>query len=65
MYLFFRLAGVTDSMAAALAMVEAGLGLAPGLAFDWTEEGWFRWCIASDPQRLMRGVERLDAFLRR
>lgn len=65
MYLFFRLEGVTDSMAAALALVEAGLGLAPGVAFDWDEAGWFRWCLASDPVRLMRGVERLEAFLRR
>ena len=64
MYLFFRLAGVTDTMAAAKAMVEHGLGLAPGLAFDWDEEGWFRWCLASDPERLLRGVERLKAYLR-
>lgn len=63
MYLFFRLAGVSDTMATARRLVDAGLGLAPGLAFDWDEEGWFRWCLASDPERLMRGVERLQTYL--
>jgi aspartate/methionine/tyrosine aminotransferase len=63
MYLFFRLAGVDDTMATAKRLVEAGLGLAPGPAFDWDEEGWFRWCLASDPDRLLRGVERLKAYL--
>ena len=63
MYLFFRLAGVSDTMAAAKRLVEAGLGLAPGPAFDVDEEGWFRWCLASDPERLMRGVERLKSYL--
>jgi aspartate/methionine/tyrosine aminotransferase len=63
MYLFFRLAGVADTMATAKRLVDAGLGLAPGPAFDVEEEGWFRWCLASDPERLMRGVERLKAYL--
>jgi aspartate/methionine/tyrosine aminotransferase len=64
MYLFFRLAGVTDTMATAHALVGAGLGLAPGPAFDVAQEGWFRWCLASDTDRLLRGVARLEAFLR-
>jgi aspartate/methionine/tyrosine aminotransferase len=63
MYLFFRLHGVADTMATARRMVDAGLGLAPGVAFDVVEEGWFRWCLASDPARLRQGVERLRAFL--
>lgn len=65
MYLFFRLRGVTDTMATARRLVDAGLGLAPGVAFDVGEEGWFRWCLASDPARLRQGVERLRAFLAR
>jgi aspartate/methionine/tyrosine aminotransferase len=65
MYLFFRLRGVTDTMATARRLVDAGLGLAPGVAFDVGEEGWFRWCLASDPARLRQGVERLSAFLAR
>jgi aspartate/methionine/tyrosine aminotransferase len=63
MYLFFRLHGVTDTMATARRLVDAGLGLAPGVAFDVEEEGWFRWCLASDPVRLRHGVERLRAYL--
>lgn len=65
MYLFFRLRGVTDTMSTARRLVDAGLGLAPGVAFDVGEEGWFRWCLASDPARLRQGVERLSAFLAR
>ncbi len=65
MYLFFRLEGVRDTMAAAHALVEAGLGLAPGPAFGIDAPGWFRWCLASDPARLRLGVERLAAYLQR
>jgi aspartate/methionine/tyrosine aminotransferase len=64
MYLFFRLAGVRDTMAGAFALVDAGLGLAPGVAFGWDAPGWFRWCLASDPARLRLGAARLAAFLR-
>ena len=49
---------------------EAGLGLAPGAAFDPSAgapaSGWLRWCFASrDPQRLVQGVERLKSWLER
>ena len=65
MYAFFRLAGSGDSLATAKRLVlEAGLGLAPGVAFgasDGDDAGcWLRWCFASrDPQRLVLGVDRL------
>ena len=65
MYAFFRVAGEDDSLAFAKRLVvEAGLGLAPGVAFGPEAEGWLRWCFASrDPARLTQGVERLQRFL--
>jgi aspartate/methionine/tyrosine aminotransferase len=65
MYAFFRLEGHDDSLALATRLVtEAGLGLAPGVAFGAEGEGWLRWCFAShDPERLTRGVERLKRFM--
>lgn len=66
MYAFFRIEGQDDSLALAKRLVaEAGLGLAPGVAFGDEGEGWLRWCFASrDPARLTLGVERLKFFLR-
>ncbi len=69
MYAFFKLAGFGDSLATAKQLVlEAGLGLAPGAAFDPDPQAhsasWLRWCFASrDPQRLVHGVERLGSWL--
>jgi aspartate/methionine/tyrosine aminotransferase len=71
MYAFFRLQGYDDSVATAKRLVlEAGLGLAPGAAFDPSPTApagsWLRWCFASkDPQRLVDGVERLRRWLSR
>jgi aspartate/methionine/tyrosine aminotransferase len=70
MYAFFRLPGSGDSLETAKRLVrEAGLGLAPGVAFGAEDEAsgsWLRWCFASrDPQRLVQGVERLQAWLQR
>lgn len=42
---------------------EAGLGLAPGVAFGPEGEGWLRWCIASDPATLREGIDRLAGWL--
>ena len=70
MYAFFKLAGHGDSLATAKRLVlEAGLGLAPGAAFDpdpaAQSAGWLRWCFASrDPQRLVQGADRLRGWLR-
>ncbi|MEO8856881.1 MAG: pyridoxal phosphate-dependent aminotransferase [Burkholderiaceae bacterium] len=69
MYAFFRLRGHQDSLATAKRLVlEAGLGLAPGAAFDPRDaapsHSWLRWCFASrDPQRLEQGVQRLARWL--
>jgi len=60
MYAFFRVAGMTDSLAFCKRMVaDAGLGLAPGAAFGPEGEGYIRWCFAADEARLADGVERL------
>ena len=65
MYAFFRLEGHGDCLDTAKRLVrEVGLGLAPGSAFGPEAAGWLRWCFASrDPQRLVRGVERLRSWL--
>ncbi len=65
MYAFLRVAGHGDSLHLAKRLVaEAGVGLAPGVAFGAEAEGWLRWCFASrEPDRLREGVERVAAWL--
>ena len=64
MYLFFRIAGFTDSLALCKDLVRsAKLGLAPGIAFGDEGEGYVRWCYASDTTQLDLGVQRLGDFL--
>jgi aspartate/methionine/tyrosine aminotransferase len=66
MYAFFRVAGVRDSLAFCKRLVaEAGLGLAPGIAFGPEGEGFLRWCFASSEARLAEGVARLKRFIER
>jgi aspartate/methionine/tyrosine aminotransferase len=66
MYVFFRVAGVRDSLEFCKQLVrEARLGLAPGSAFGPEGEGFVRWCFAATEERLADGVERLRTFLRR
>jgi aspartate/methionine/tyrosine aminotransferase len=65
MYLFFRVAGVSDSLAFAKELVaHAGLGLAPGMAFGPEGEGFLRWCFAATEDLLVRGADRLASHLR-
>ena len=65
MYAFLRIDGYDDSLQLAKRLVaEAGLGLAPGVAFAPEAEGWLRWCFASkDVARLEQGVQRLGDWL--
>ncbi|KAF3997221.1 pyridoxal phosphate-dependent aminotransferase [Glaciimonas immobilis] len=64
MYLFFRMEGVTDSLALCKQLVrDAGLGLAPGSAFGAEGEGCIRWCFASSVERIELGVQCLERFL--
>ena len=67
MYLFFRVAGFSDdSLAFAKRLVaEAGLGIAPGVAFGPEGEGFLRWCFAASDSLLLQGTERMRAFLKR
>jgi len=66
MYAFFRVDGVGDSLAFCKRLVaEAGLGLAPGVAFGPEGEGFLRWCFASSEPRLGEGIARLRQFLAR
>jgi aspartate/methionine/tyrosine aminotransferase len=65
MYAFFRVQGVTDSLAFCKRLVaEHGLGLAPGSAFGSEGEGFVRWCFAASEARLADGVERLARAVR-
>jgi len=64
MYAFFRVAGVSDSLAFCKKLVrDAGLGLAPGSAFGPEGEGFVRWCFASSEERLAQGIARLCSVL--
>ncbi len=65
MYLFFRIAGRSDdSLAFAKRLVaDAGLGIAPGVAFGPEGEGYLRWCFAASDSLLDLGAARLAHFL--
>jgi aspartate/methionine/tyrosine aminotransferase len=61
MYLFFRVRGRSDdSLAFAKYLAsEAGIGLAPGIAFGPEGEGYLRWCFAASETLIEEGVRRL------
>jgi aspartate/methionine/tyrosine aminotransferase len=64
LYVFFRIAGHTDSLTVAKRLVaEAGLGLAPGVAFGPESEGWLRWCFATTDEAIDDGLVRLGRWL--
>jgi aspartate/methionine/tyrosine aminotransferase len=64
MYAFFRIRGMTDSLAFCKQLVaEHGLGLAPGAAFGPEGEGYVRWCFAAEQPKLADGVARLRRAL--
>jgi aspartate/methionine/tyrosine aminotransferase len=65
MYLFFRIAGRSDdSLAYAKYLAtDAGLGLAPGIAFGPEGEGYLRWCFAATEPLIEEGVRRLARAL--
>ena len=64
MYAFFRVRGVSDSLAFCKRLVsEHGLGVAPGAAFGPEGEGFVRWCFAASEERLAEGVRRLKRAL--
>jgi aspartate/methionine/tyrosine aminotransferase len=60
MYSFFKVNGLTDSVALCKKLVtEYGLGLAPGAAFGSEGEGFVRWCFAASDEKLAEGATRL------
>src|SRR5262245_27892573 len=64
MYAFFRVEGMKDSLHFCKRLVvDANLGLAPGIAFGPEGEGFVRWCFASSEDRLADGVEWLGRAL--
>ena len=64
MYVFFRIAAMSDSLALCKRLVrEVKLGLAPGSAFGPEGEGFVRWCFAASEERLAEGVRRLSRHL--
>jgi aspartate aminotransferase len=64
MYAFFRVEGVTDSVAFAKDLIDkAGIGLAPGSAFGEDGQGWLRWCFANRPETNSAGLEKLAGYL--
>jgi len=63
-YAFFRVDGMTDSLAAAKQILhEGGIGLAPGSAFGPEGEGYLRLCFATQPEPLSRALDKLTPFL--
>jgi aspartate/methionine/tyrosine aminotransferase len=63
-YLFFGVEGVTNSVQAAIDMVDnANVGLAPGSAFGLGGEGFFRLCFCRDPQQVDESAARLVQWI--
>jgi aspartate/methionine/tyrosine aminotransferase len=63
-YLFFAVAGETDTRRLALRLVdEAGVALAPGSAFGPSGHGFLRLCFARTAEQLETAVARLAASL--
>lgn len=63
-YAFFRVDGVSDSLALAKEIVaRTNVGLAPGIAFGPEGEGWLRLCFATSPARLSDALDRLEPML--
>lgn len=63
-YLFFGLHGVTDSMSAALAMVEqANVGIAPGVAFGENGDSYFRICFNRKLDDIHSAADRLVTWI--
>jgi len=64
-YLFFPVEGMADSLAfCKRAVMEARVGLAPGIAFGPEGEGFIRLCFASELPRLDEALDRLAPLLR-
>lgn len=65
-YLYFKIAGVNDSLQAAFSIVDnAKIGIAPGAAFAAGDSGWFRVCFNRNLDEIESGAERLATWIER
>jgi aspartate/methionine/tyrosine aminotransferase len=65
-YLFFRIEGMTDSLATAKRIIdEAGVGFAPGGTFGPGGEGHLRMCFLRDRDKLRQALDRFAGWLKR
>lgn len=65
-YLFFRIEGMTDSMATVLRIIdEAKVGFAPGATFGKGGEGWIRMCYLRDPDKLKEALGRFADWMKK
>jgi len=63
-YVFFKVDGLQDSLAAATEILhKTKVGLAPGAAFGRAGEGYLRLCYAQPKSVLERAFARLEHFL--
>lgn len=63
-YCFFKVDGMTDSVVSAQQILqETKVGLAPGLAFGESGEGYLRLCYAQPNDVLLNAFDRLESFL--
>ena len=63
-YAMFEVAGVTDTLAfCKRAVTEAGIGMAPGMAFGKGAETFIRLCYAKSPEVLTEAMDRLETFV--
>jgi aspartate/methionine/tyrosine aminotransferase len=64
-YGFFRVEGMTDSVAFAKELLmSTGVGLAPGAAFGDHSDDFLRLCFAASLPTLERGFDRLERFMK-
>lgn len=65
-YLFFKVEGMTDSLAATLKIIdEAKVGFAPGGTFGPGGEGFLRMCYLRDPKMIEEALGRFREWLKR
>lgn len=65
-YLFFRIEGMSDSMATVLRIIdEAKVGFAPGATFGKGGEGWIRMCYLRDPVKLAEAMDRFADWMKK
>lgn len=63
-YVFFKVEGIADSLKAAFDIMHSTkVGLAPGVAFGETGEGYLRLCYAQPKDVLEQAFDRLEAVL--